>query len=48
MSRLPQRERIRLLGLRHGPHYTLASVGPPTPARKPAAVMAGAIPKVGK
>ena len=36
-----QRERLRLLGLRHAPHYTLASAVPPTPARKPGSVTPG-------
>jgi hypothetical protein len=48
MTSVSQRERLRLLGLRHGPHYTLASaVAHPAPARPPAAVIqAGTTPKV--
>ena len=46
MTSVSQRERLRLLGLRHGPHYTLASSTPPEPARKPASVTAGTTPKV--
>jgi hypothetical protein len=45
MTGLPQRERLRLLGLRHGPHYT---TGIGTPARPPAAAKAGTMPKAGK
>ena len=39
MTSVSQRERLRLLGLRHGPHYTLASSTPPEPARPPVAVI---------
>jgi len=46
MTTVSQRERLRLLGLRHGPHYTLASSTPPEPARKPVSVTAGTTPKV--
>jgi hypothetical protein len=49
MTTVSQRERLRLLGLRHGHHFTLASCTPPEPARPPVAVIkAGATPKVGK
>ena len=46
MNSVSQRERLRLLGLRHGPHYTLASSAPPEPARKPGSVTPGTKPKV--
>ena len=50
MTAMSQRERLRLLGLRHGPYFTLASaVAHPVPARPPVAVIkAGTTPKVAK
>ena len=49
MPNVSQSERLRLLGLRHGPHFTLASGPPPPPARPPVAVIkAGTTLKAGK